>query len=260
VWLYKGDGVSTMQVTTGVDTIHGLFIDSREFTATGTIGWIQSPKETDTGNYTCHSIQDPRLFTSYYIYVAGENLFVQTKEQTVFYSESDTILRIPCSVSHPDVKLSLQKLTSGVAEFPLNESVSYDPKFGFLLHVPDLSDVEGTYLCNAALYGNNSTEKINVIKHNAIYTCKDGPCLCSSAKCGQNTSCKVYKGKPMCYCLPGTTGNSNYGCTDLRQIEGCRQVCGINSACDYNVNYKEIRCRCLPGFHGDPYHSCQMTG
>ena len=73
---------------------------------------------------------------------------------------------------------------------------------------------------------------------------------CDSFDCGANTGCREVDNQPVCFCLPGFTGNPPAtSCSPIRSP--CEpSPCGPNTNC--NVVYGFHRCTCQQGYFGDP--------
>lgn len=106
--------------------------------------------------------------------------------------------------------------------------------------------------------------------------CKD-PC---PGSCGYNAECRTINHAPVCYCLPGYSGDPFSGCQECKEYiivaikrkklnsklflvkppqepaHPCNpSPCGTNAIC------RELNgagsCTCLPTFYGDPYSGCR---
>jgi hypothetical protein len=133
-----------------------------------------------------------------------------------------------------------------------------------------------------------------VIKHNAICSCQQGyegdPFIscrrittippristerrdpCQPSPCGANARCtnrnnaaactciREYFGDPYVACRPECTINaecpSNKACQNLKCVDPCPGLCGVNANCRV-INHIPI-CACDRGYIGDPFSSCR---
>ncbi|ODM98512.1 hypothetical protein Ocin01_08168, partial [Orchesella cincta] len=118
--------------------------------------------EQITGNYTCLSVENPRIFSSYYIFISptppgvlltrGQKLMLQPKL-------TDKSVIFPCAVSHPDVHVQLFK-ENDMEPLSLSNNLKYDPKVGFTMQIKGESvDAFGTYICKTELSPN---DRVNI--------------------------------------------------------------------------------------------------
>lgn len=93
------------------------------------------------------------------------------------------------------------------------------------------------------------------------------PCLPSP--CGANSECRVSDSRPVCSCLPGMFGAppncrpecaihqdcpATLACVNNKCRDPCAGACGFNTECSVQ-NHRPV-CRCIQGFEGDPFSSC----
>ena len=94
---------------------------------------------------------------------------------------------------------------------------------------------------------------------------------CNPSPCGENAICNTRSRAAACQCVPGYFGDpyvacrpectvnpecpSNKACRDLKCVDPCPGLCGVNAEC--RVTNHQPSCACLPGYRGDPFTSCQ---
>ncbi|KAF0298053.1 Neurogenic locus notch 1 [Amphibalanus amphitrite] len=88
------------------------------------------------------------------------------------------------------------------------------------------------------------------------------PCI---GACGQNAECRVQNHNPLCFCLPGYTGNAYQLCSAIPvtprptapvKVDPCfPSPCGSNANCEERNSIAV--CKCIEGFFGNPYVSCR---
>uniref|UniRef100_A0A182XBR0 EGF-like domain-containing protein n=1 Tax=Anopheles quadriannulatus TaxID=34691 RepID=A0A182XBR0_ANOQN len=133
--------------------------------------------------------------------------------------------------------------------------------------------------------------RCQVVNHNPICSCKAGftgdpfvRCIpeerrpvvqetptdpCIPSPCGPNSQCKAVGHTAACSCLPNYIGRapncrpectSNSQCTPMKACinercgDPCPGSCGSNALC--TVQNHQPNCRCIEGYEGDPYTSC----
>ena len=95
---------------------------------------------------------------------------------------------------------------------------------------------------------------------------------CNPSPCGENALCQnrqraagcqcipEYFGDPYVACRPECTINSecpaNKACNNLKCVDPCPGLCGINAQC--RVLNHIATCTCVQGYVGDPFTSCQL--
>ena len=95
---------------------------------------------------------------------------------------------------------------------------------------------------------------------------------CNPSPCGENALCQNrqraagcqcipdYFGDPYVACRPECTINSecpaNKACNNLKCVDPCPGLCGINAQC--RVLNHIATCTCVQGYVGDPLTSCQL--
>lgn len=93
---------------------------------------------------------------------------------------------------------------------------------------------------------------------------------CHPTPCGANAHCKVYGGRPVCSCIQGYHGDpligckpecvtsvdcpQNRECRNLKCVDPCPEMCGINAYCTA-TNHRAV-CQCKKYHIGDPYTEC----
>lgn len=95
---------------------------------------------------------------------------------------------------------------------------------------------------------------------------------CQPSPCGQNAQCRILNEQAVCSCLPNyigapptcrpecTSNNEctlNKACLQQKCRDPCPGSCGLNTECSVH-NHSPI-CRCINGFSGNPFISCQPT-
>lgn len=108
----------------------------------------------DSGKYTCRSLQDPSKAVHYFLFISDGKLFIRNEGEMIYFKRSDPSVRIPCSVTHPSAVVSLQKVSNGLIQCPLNDSISFEPTSGFQVKTNNrYFDPSGTYVCTAGRNG-----------------------------------------------------------------------------------------------------------
>lgn len=106
-------------------------------------------------------------------------------------------------------------------------------------------------------------------------SCVNDHCV-NPCNCGENSECFVKNHHPTCYCKPGYSGNSLFGCFKLgcQRNEDCDSTkqcfnsecidpcmindpCAINAEC-YGLNHRSS-CRCPLGLEGNPFEKCERA-
>ena len=103
-----------------------------------------------------------------------------------------------------------------------------------------------------------------------IVTESQDPCIPSP--CGQNARCsnraraaacqciEGYFGDPYVACRPECTINadcpSNKACQNLKCVDPCPGLCGVNAQCRV-INHIPT-CTCNEGYIGDPFSACRL--
>lgn len=132
-----------------LSTIEKRTDDLNEFVASVFLGPL---REHHTGKYQCSRTDYVTVTPNLYIYVPGQNLFTSLQGKTIQINENVTSISIPCSVSHPSVRVSLYKLVENQLIKPVTKSsdaILYDPRKGFRVIVKKVEDPEGRYICTA---------------------------------------------------------------------------------------------------------------
>jgi len=96
---------------------------------------------------------------------------------------------------------------------------------------------------------------------------------CDPSPCGYNAQCQSINGKEVCTCSPGLVGDplvgcrpeclvsddcsSHQACVSTKCVDPCQGSCGENAECE--VTNHQGTCRCLQGYQGNPYISCQRV-
>uniref|UniRef100_A0A158P827 receptor protein-tyrosine kinase n=1 Tax=Angiostrongylus cantonensis TaxID=6313 RepID=A0A158P827_ANGCA len=97
---------------------------------------IVNLKESDTGTYVCHSIDDPTLRSEIHIFVKGATVFIPTVYEGLVVSETEFV--VPCKssrhLSKDDVELRVNgKLWKSAAKY-------FDPRTGFKVNSKTAED------------------------------------------------------------------------------------------------------------------------
>ncbi|CAG7827402.1 unnamed protein product [Allacma fusca] len=259
-WIYSGDGIPEYIANTSVSWA----VEPHEFTASAGIFRLS---EYHTGNYTCKSIQNSNWAVSYYLYITGDNLFTANGGESIAFSKNDESVRIPCSVSNPHVRVTLQKLIGGYVNCPLNDTVRYDRKRGFILRITDDYQPEGDYLCIASYRGQYKFVQYLVLSENESMKHEQN----DPNGHGDETHMTVPpmrvhqqmipKPKPATP-KPLQTTHVSYPNkpTDIPSSpvkdNTCDSFpCGRYAYCQLNANDQPV-CKCERHFHGDPYDQC----
>ena len=96
---------------------------------------------------------------------------------------------------------------------------------------------------------------------------------CYPSPCGSNTNCKSRRNGATCLCVRGYLGDpygggcrpecttntdcpANKACGNLKCVDPCSNVCGLEAKCQV-VNHIAT-CSCRPGYRGDPFTQCTL--
>ncbi|CAL8093630.1 unnamed protein product [Orchesella dallaii] len=122
--------------------------------------------EEITGNYTCVSVENPKVFSSYYIFVSPTPPgVILTRGQKIIIQPTltDKSVTFPCAVSHPDVSVHLFK-ENDVEPLNLSDELLYDPKVGFTMKLNGENDeIFGSYTCKTELSPNDHV-KVTLVR------------------------------------------------------------------------------------------------
>ena len=95
---------------------------------------------------------------------------------------------------------------------------------------------------------------------------------CNPSPCGTNAICSDRQRAAACQCIPEYFGDpyvacrpectinpecpSDKACKNLKCIDPCPGLCGLNAECR-TINHRAT-CTCIPGYIGDPFTSCRL--
>lgn len=119
------------------------------------------------GNITCESFKNETKHSSIYLYIEGDQA-IQYQHQTIIVNvtsptsaklqnvQSKSVL-LPCRPGLPDLEINLFKKVEKRGEtelleewipLPRNDSINFDPAFGFTLSIDEMSsNILGEYKC-----------------------------------------------------------------------------------------------------------------
>ncbi|CAG7724295.1 unnamed protein product [Allacma fusca] len=190
-------------------------------------------------------------FVSFHLYVPGPKIFTSNGGENITFTNQDTLVRIPCSVSHPKARVSLQKSRNGFVTCPLNDSLIYNPKIGFVVRVKELRDPSGPYVCTASFENMYRVIQFGLVgKYEPVRFS-----ACNPNPCGRNAECLLSRGRVVCTCLAGYDGDPFVECRNIfqRGSDPCTpSPCGRYGDCV--VRNGLAACSCPPGFQGKPPH------
>ncbi|OXA51334.1 Hemicentin-1 [Folsomia candida] len=123
--------------------------------------WSISPSMTN--NYTCRSVKNNYIQSSRYIYASGysQTYLVYAGQTFTIGIGSNQMVTSPCKIITPnvhDIQLKLFKernVLGGTVDsenwelLNTNESISYDPHYGYSFRVAELAGILGWYKCTA---------------------------------------------------------------------------------------------------------------
>jgi hypothetical protein len=245
-WIYTGNGVPILSSYLSMSTTQeGGRIVNKYITS----AFLSPLKESHTGNYQCSHTDYLTLSPSLYIYVPGPTIFTSLQGQTIQIPKNDSSILIPCSVSHPDVQVSLEKLERDATKTRITTSKdvkAYDPRRGFRVDISKIRDPEETYICigryrnrvKGVDYSIINSPQFGELVQAPTETCRGPSCAyqcethsdcppskmncytdrqcrdpCSySIECGKESMCRVINNVPECYCPPGFVGDATEAC------------------------------------------------
>ncbi|ODN02991.1 Slit 3 protein [Orchesella cincta] len=270
-WIYQGDGAPQMQTNTTIPASK----KKAKYSATALIGSDDGVVDSkETGEYICRNTQNPEESIRYYIFVPGKSYFIR-RGGIIKLSPNDNSLRIPCSISNPDARVTILKSDKGYLTCVVNDTMNYSKKSGFTLKLveDDENDVAGLYVCMAGVNDSyqlaeysvirsyeNSTYEYNWEERSVIYDDEFSSELgrnddiCSPNPCGPNAICEVKKnqrtGDPFtCRCEEGYRGKA----PKCRSNSLCApNPCGPNSVCTEDSERNYPRCTCQETYIGRP--------
>jgi len=255
-WIYTGNGkpiINTdISYSSALSTTANRNGDINQYVASIFLGPLE---EQHTGRYQCSRTDYITSKPNLYVYVPGRNLFTSLQGKTIKINSDVIFAAIPCSVSNPNVQVSLYKLHGERLIRPVttsDDAIVYDARKGFRINLKKVEDPEGRYICTARYndliidveYTITSTipskspppENYEEFKQRPEETCKGESCK----QCDTHTDCP-----PMMNCY------TDYKCRDPC-TENIR--CGIASMC--RVIDHRPECYCPPGYVGDPTKEC----
>ncbi|CAL8142877.1 unnamed protein product [Orchesella dallaii] len=288
-WIYSGDGYPQYKTQ---------YSSSVTGSAVSYLAYLSFPSglsAKDTGQYSCQNAYNKTVNNYAYVYVPKRNIhgdqivFVPNgRKKEIALSASDKSARIPCSVVHPNAKVSLERVAQRKSFWldpPMR--VPYSPKTGFTVPVttalkekfvcrgeyngafeevmyttqppqPRL-DVEAELLHNIPQHASNQSE-FPMKKPQQMLPAPEKHLVsaCTPQFCGHNAECIVKDFNPYCVCHEDYTGDPKTGCSrisdmsqHLRVENPCKpSPCGPHSEC-IEVNGHPL-CTCKEGFFGSP--------
>ncbi|KAJ6634782.1 hypothetical protein Bhyg_13361 [Pseudolycoriella hygida] len=265
-WIYTGNGIPIMSTDVSVwktlSTFEGKN-DENGYVASVFLGPL---REHHTGKYQCSRTDYVTVTPSVYVFVPGQDLFLDTQGKTIRIHENVTSTSLPCTVSNPNVQVSLYRLNGNLLVPPkvtAEGAISYDPRKGFRINLKKLEDPEGLYICSGrykdlvvdveytvtsqALQETaapatpeppppSPPDNYEEFKQRAEETCKGESCR----QCDTHTDCP-----------PAMNCYTDHMCRDP-----CTYSinCGTSSKCRV-VDFRP-QCYCPPGFVGDATKEC----
>ncbi|OXA50315.1 uncharacterized protein LOC110854096 [Folsomia candida] len=165
-WIYTGDG--NPEITTNLTISEPTKrSDASNYVANVGLGFNTALRESFTGEYICKKVQvrknwekySPK-FASVYVYVPGSSLFIQKTGESLYPPKDANWVRIPCSVTHPDVIVTLQKKNeNGLLQCPSEHEVRFSPKSGFIV-TSLIREVWGKYVCIGSFNGTTTPQEM----------------------------------------------------------------------------------------------------
>ncbi|CAL8089036.1 unnamed protein product [Orchesella dallaii] len=272
-WIYQGDGAPQIQTNTSIPA--SKHNKKTKYSATALIGSDDGVVDAkETGEYICRNTQNPEESVRYYIFVPGKSYFIR-RGGIIKLSPNDNTLRIPCSISNPEARVTILKSNKGYLTCVVNDTMSYSKKSGFTLKLveDDENDVAGLYVCMAGVNDSyqlaeysvirsyeNSTYEYNWEERNVIYDDELSSDLgrnddiCEPNPCGPNSICEAKTnqrtGDPFtCRCEEGYQGKP----PKCRANSLCDPTpCGPNSVCTEDPQRNYPRCSCQSTYIGRP--------